>query len=211
MKNIDCELTRFLERARRAGDQMIVKTIQAVGVHGAPVDAPYCLRVSPGRSGSLQSDIFDKSCEENIGQDVRSKLLAYLAIRGRIRASNNNLGYQFHFGFGVKTDYELAIHWHEIGARAGDAYNMLSLGKIYSEKNSPVWDGPLAIKWFEKAINKGDTWAMGELGHCILCGKCVEQNFERAVELLEKAVAANPNRESFAKDLERARCREGCE
>ena len=82
---------------------------------------------------------------------------------------------------------------------------MVNLGKIYSEKDGPRWDGPKAIKWFEKAVAKGDTWAMGELGSCLLCGECAGKNASRARLLLEKAVAANPDRKDFAENLERAR------
>ena len=82
---------------------------------------------------------------------------------------------------------------------------MTNLGKIYSTKDSPKWDGPKAVKWFEKATAKGETWAMGELGHCLLCGKCAGKDVARARSLLEKAVAANPDRGDFVEELDRAR------
>ena len=89
--------------------------------------------------------------------------------------------------------------------RALFTYAMTNLGKIYSEKDGPKWNGPKAIKWFEKAVAKGETWAMGELGCCLLCGECAGKDASRALSLLEKAVAANPDRQDFAEKLERAR------
>ncbi len=90
-------------------------------------------------------------------------------------------------GIGTKTGIEIA-------ERAG-----------YLPKDGPKWNGPEAIKWFEKAVAKGETWAMGELGHCLLCGECAGKDVVRARSLLEKAVAANPGREDFAENLARAR------
>ena len=152
-------------------------------------------------------DIFNMTCEQKKADLHTAKLLAYLTDNGDV-SSLNNLGYLFHFGMGVETDYDLAVYWHLRGAEAGDHYSMLSLGKIFSEKNSPRWDGPEAIKWFEKAIEHGDDWAKGELGHCLLCGRCVERAFARAEALLEEAVAVCPDRKDFAESLEQARNRE---
>lgn len=205
--NIDRELTRILERAKRDKNIQVERTMRALGIDGAKVDGPFCVRLCPGTPRRLKLELFNMSCDESREDGERTKILAYLANHGVVNALNN-LGYQFHFGRGVKTDYDLAVYWHKLGAEAGDHYSMLSLGKIFSEKTSPVWDGPEAIKWFENAIKHGDDWAKGELGHCLLCGKCIERDFVRAESLLEDAVAACPDREDFAENLERARNRE---
>ena len=205
--NIDRGLRRALERAKRGGDANVERTIRALGIGEDRVSDPYTLRVKAQTRKGMLNEIFNLSCDAECGDARKAKLLAYLAEGGDV-PSLNNLGYLFHFGMGVKTDYDLAVYWHLRGAEAGDHYSMLSLGKIFSEKNSPRWDGPKAVEWFEKAIASGDDWAKGELGHCLICGRCVETDFERAESLLEEAVEACPDRADFAENLEKARNRE---
>lgn len=178
-------------------------TVQALGFGDGKIDEPFSIRIAPGTLAAQRRAIFYKAVNEE-DKVKASKLFAMLALRGHTQ-SRNNLGFHFHFGMGVPEDYDLAIYWHTLAARAGDAYAMTNLGKIYSTKHSPKWDGPKAIKWFEKATAKGETWAMGELGHCLLCGKCAGKDVARARSLLEKAVAANPDRGDFVEELDRAR------
>lgn len=200
---VDTNLCRSLELAKRQGDEMRVKTVQALGVGDGKIDEPFSIRIAPGTLAAQRRAIFYKAVDEE-DKVKASKLFAMLALRGHTE-SRNNLGFHFHFGMGVPVDYDLAIYWHTLAARAGDAYAMTNLGKIYSTKDSPKWDGSKAIKWFEKATAKGETWAMGELGHCLLCGKCAGKDVARARSLLEKAVAANPDRGDFVEELDRAR------
>ena len=199
---IDAELKRALLFARRRKDRLLEATVLALGIGDEPVSDGYVIRVAPGSEQAMLNAVFNKTLADDISDTNKSKLFAYLAIRGD-RASMNNLGYHFHFGGGVEVDYDLAEYWHLKGAEKGDAYCMLSLGKIYSEKDGPKWNGSLAVKWFEKAARRGDNWAKGELAHCILCGKCVERDLARAEDLLSAAVAACPDREDFVRDLKR--------
>ena len=197
---IDAELKRALLFARRRKDRLLEATVLALGIGDEPVSDGYVIRVAPGSERAMLNAVFNKTLADDISDIDKSKLFAYLAIRGD-RASMNNLAYHFHFGVGVAVDYDLAEYWHLKGAENGDVYCMLSLGKIYSEKDGPKWNGSLAVKWFEKAARRGDNWAKGELAHCILCGKCVERDLARAEELLTAAVEACPAREDFARDL----------
>ena len=201
---VDAMLRRSLELAKQRGDEMCARTVRAVGVGEESISQPFrFLDVKTGTLTEMRNEIFDQICNESDkGKEV--KLLAMLATRGHTE-SQHNLGYHFHFGLGVPVDYDLAIYWHTLAANAGDSYAMMNLGKIYSEKDGPRWDGPKAIELYEKAVAKGDTWAMGELGHCLLCGKCGGKNVAQARELLEVAVKANPDRKDFAESLEKAK------
>ena len=199
---VDEMLRRSLELAKRRGDEIGARTVRAVGVDENAIDNPFrFLDIRSGTLGEMKRQIFNIACDEK--DKVRSsKLFAMLALRGHMQ-SRCNLGYHFHFGMGVPVDYDLAVYWHTLAAEAGDACAMVNLGKIFSEKDGPKWDGPKAVEWFEKAVAKGDTWAMGELAHCLLCGECAGKDETRAQALLEKAVAANPDREDFAEDLKK--------
>lgn len=200
---VDEYLCHSMQQAKKSRDEMVVKTIQAFGIGDGKIEKPYSIRIAADTLAAQRREIFYKAVNER-NKVKASKLFAMLAIRGDTW-SRSNLGYQFHFGFGVPVDYDLAIFWHTLAAEVGDAKAMINLGKIYSEKNSPKWDGRKAIEWFEKAVIYGETWSMGELGHCLLCGKCAGKDVVRACSLLEKAVAENPDRKDFKKDLDRAR------
>ena len=209
---VDVNLYRAMEQAKRRGDEMRVKTVRALGIGDGKIDEPYSIRIAPGSFAAQLLAIFDKAVDlatsdKAVDEEDKvkaSKLLAMLALRGHT-LSRCNIGYHFNFGIGVPKDYDLAIYWYTLAAKAGDAYAMTNLGKLYSEKDGPKWDGIKAVRWFEKAVAKGETWAMGELGHCLLCGECAGKDVKRARSLLENAVAANPDRRDFASDLERAR------
>lgn len=202
--NVDRALKRILLKAQKEGDGMVARTIMALGVGAGKIEKPYEVYVPFGSVKSMRADLFNMTLDSKVGELEQAKILAYLSVRMG-GDSMNNLGYKFHFGFGVETDYDLAEYWHLKGAEAGDSYSMLSLGKIYSEKNGPKWNGKLAIEWFEKAVAAGETWSMGELGHCLLCGECGGRDVMRARSLLAKAVRANPDRADFKEDLKRAR------
>lgn len=201
---VDEMLRRSLERAKLQGDAFGERTVRAVVVDEHSTGLPFrFLDIASGTLGEMRERIFEKAI--SLASKLKKvKLFAMLALRGHMK-SQNNLGYHFHFGIGVSADYDLAIHWYTLAANAGDACAMTNLGKIFTEKDGPKWDGPKGIEWFEKAVAKGETWAMGELGHCLLCGKCAGKDVPRARSLLEKAVAANPDRHDFAENLERAR------
>ena len=209
---VDVNLYRAMEQAKRRGDEMRVKTVRALGIGDGKIDEPYSIRIAPGSFAAQLLAIFDKAVDlatsdKAVDEEDKvkaSKLLAMLALRGHT-LSRCNIGYHFNFGIGVPKDYDLAIYWYTLAAKAGDAYAMTNLGKLYSEKDGPKWDGIKAVRWFKKAVAKGETWAMGELGHCLLCGECAGKDVKRARSLLENAVAANPDRRDFASDLERAR------
>lgn len=197
---VDEELKRALLLAQREGDQMVESTVRAVGVGDDPISDAYEIRVAPASERGLLNNLFNMSLKDGVSDLHVCKLLAYLAIRGVVPAMNN-LGYVFHFGKGVVVDYDLAEYWHLRGAEKGSVACMLSLGKIYSEKTSPKWNGPKAIEWLEKAVAHNDSWAKGELAHCILCGECIQQDLKRAEQLLIEAVAESPDRKDFAEDL----------
>jgi len=200
--DVDASLFRELEFAKKKGDVMRVKTVQALGIGGGKIAEPYSIRIPSGSFADHRRAIFNMALHEE-DKTKTAKLFAMLAMQGST-ASRNNLGYHFHFGLGVPVDYDLAIYWHTLAAKAGDAYSMTNLGNIFSEKDSPRWDGPKAVKWLEKAVAKGETWGMNRLAHCLLCGQCGGKDVIRARSLLKKAADANPDRKDFAEDLQRS-------
>lgn len=183
-----------------AADDPVVRTIHAVGID----DCGDCwVDVEHDEGEAFLKDLFDAAYEKDMSEDDKARILACSAVLGHVYGMHD-LGWCFHFGKGVTSDYDLAIYWHTQAADRGDAYAMQNLGSIYTEENSPVWDGPKGIAWFEKAVAKGDCSAKGDLAHCLLCGKCVPKDAARAEMLLVDAIRANHEREDWQKDL--ARC-----
>lgn len=201
---IDRELRRMLERAKRDGDEIAEKTIRTVGIDERYRKDPFSIRVPFGSGRAMMNSLYSQTVVKGgLPEARKSRLVAYLALRGHVW-SQHYLGYRLHFGCGIKVDYPLAVHWHERAARKGDAYAMQSLGVIFTEKDSPVWDGPKGIAWFEKAVACGETHAMGSLGNCLLCGRCIAKDASRAAALLKKAVAAHPDMKNYRRNLKKA-------
>ena len=202
--DIDLELRRYLERAKRGGDAMVEDTIRAAGVSETGSGRSCRVRVEFGSD----SRMLDRLCSEadperdNGDERLKARCAVYLALRNHMWGIHN-LGWRFHFGKGVPVDIQKAIYWHEKSAAMGDELSMQNLGKIYSEMGSPVHDCAKAAAWFEKAIAAGETWSMGNLAHCLLCGEN-GKNVARALELSKMAAEANPAIDEFRQTYERA-------
>lgn len=174
-----------------------VKTIKCILDDG--IDVICSVEVDHLGGERFAEELFDCAYGE-VSERDKVAILACAALIGHCY-SMNDLGWCLHFGKGIKTNYELSIYWHERAAALGDSYAMQNLGKIYTEKDSPVWDGKKGIEWFEKAVKGGEVLAKGDLAHCLLCGKCVPKDASRAEELLVQAISCNHNREDWQEDL----------
>lgn len=186
-----------------AADDPVVRSVYAVGIGMDDEHGDYNVEVEDADGEAFLECLFNAAYKAGVSESHKAKILVCAAVLGHIQ-SMNDIGWCFHFGKGVQRDYDLAIYWHMQAADRGDKYAMQNLGKIYTEENSPVWDGPRGIVWFEKAVAHGEHFAMGDLARCLLCGKCVTKDESRAEELLVNAIRVNHDREDWQKDL--ARC-----
>ena len=193
-------LEKLLINPCLVADDPVARTIRAVDNSG---DGDCWVQVEHEDGEAFLTDLFDAAYKYGVLEVDKARILACAAVMGHVQ-SMNDLGWCFHFGKGVASDYDLAIYWHTQAADRGDAYAMQNLGQIYTAENSPVWDGPKGISWIEKAVAEGDCFAKGDLAHCLLCGKCVPKDVARAETLLVEAIRANHDREDWQKDL--ARC-----
>ncbi len=110
--------------------------------------------------------------------------------------SQNTLGNMYFDGIGVEQDYEKALAWYKKAeCNGGDA--TFGLGNIYREKGNMV----KALEWYGKnfILNEGlsgDILVLGGLyrikyilGVLYFSGEGVKQNYKKAFELLNGAVA----------------------
>ena len=186
-------------------DNPVARTIRAVNNS----DGGDCeVDVEHEDGEAFLTDLFNAAYKYGVSEVDKARILACAAVLGHVQ-SMNDLGWCFHFGKGVASNYDLSIYWHTQAADRGDAYAMQNLGQIYTAEKSPVWDGPKGISWFEKAVAEGDCFAKGDLAHCLLCGKCVPKDVARAETLLVEAIRVNHDREDWQKDLVRCPLKPG--
>ena len=116
-------------------------------------------------------------------------------VRGALEGdppSEHDIGAQFDQGYGVPVNKELAFYWFKLGAEHGDAFSMNDVANKYAKGVGTMFDGEEAIKWYTKSAELGTPEAKGNLAYCHLCGKCIERDPKKAVELLEEIIATAP-------------------
>ena len=106
-----------------------------------------------------------------------------LADKGDVQAQVG-LG-QLHYqgGRGVETDHDLARHYFEEAAEAGNAVAMAFLGKMYLEEHN----NDTAFKYFRKAADLNNPVGQSGLGMMYLYGKGVEKDYTKALDFFKKA------------------------
>lgn len=80
-------------------------------------------------------------------------------------------------------DNKLAIEWHERSVQSGNINSLFKLGEI----NEAIGKYDKAKYWYDKAIENNNASAMVNLGRMYRFGNGVEQSYENAKELFEKA------------------------
>jgi len=64
-----------------------------------------------------------------------------------------NLGYFYDVGIGVKPNRAAAMHWYMRAYRQGDCCSANNIGTIYRDEG----DSTRALEWFERAVDLGDS------------------------------------------------------
>jgi len=106
---VDEMLRRSLELAKNRGDEMMARTVRAVGVSEGSVVNPFrFLDIPSGTLSELRKRVFKKACRLHRGKS--EKLFAVLALRGDPQ-SQRKLGEIFRAGIGVEADRELSDYW----------------------------------------------------------------------------------------------------
>ena len=119
----------------------------------------------------------------NSGEPVTARIWFQKAAEQGFARSQNELGLLYLDGEGVTCDRNQAAMWFEKAAEQGHAGAMNNLGSIYAENE----DYEKAVVWFERSAGKGYIEGLYNLAMCYLEGKGVEQNKEKAKQLLKSA------------------------
>jgi TPR repeat protein len=78
--------------------------------------------------------------------------------------AQNNLGYLYYKGQGVKQDYTTAIKWFQLSAAQENAMAQANLGIAYAKGLGVTKNYNEAVKWFRLAAAQGDARAQFNLG-----------------------------------------------
>ena len=114
------------------------------------------------------------------------ELLLPLAKKGDADAQYK-IGGQYHFGQGVKKDYEKALFWYSKAAEQGHARAQFSVGAAYDNGRAVVKDDAEAVKWYRKSAENGYSEGQYNLGTAYLFGNGVSKNYAEAEKWLLKA------------------------
>jgi ribosomal protein L7/L12 len=91
----------------------------------------------------------------------------------------------YHFGYGVKQNYQVAASWLNKSADFGPS--SYQLGLKYEEGHGCGVDMAEAAKWYRKAANVGMPEAQYRLGLCYIRGEGVVGNDTKGLNLINKA------------------------
>ena len=102
-----------------------------------------------------------------------------------------NLALCYHFGYGIKQNYQVAASWFNKSAKLGFAPSMYQLGEKYEEGYGCTVDMTEAAKWYRKAANLGMPEAQFRLGLCYINGTGVVGNRQKGIDFIKKAAEQN--------------------
>jgi len=106
------------------------------------------------------------------------KLFRPLAEQGNADAQNN-LGWAYEQGSGVKRDFKEAMKWYRLAAEQRSARAEYSLGVLYYNGSGVAKNLQDAMKWYRMAAAQGDPKAQYNLGFMYANGEGVSQNLSR--------------------------------
>ena len=189
---VERELVEARCAAEAAGDELFVRSCQLSGIAAVLTAVPCTVEVEEGwTDAEREAYLKDKIKEVGTTPADARKIRLYLGWRGHAW-SQFALGYDFHFGKGVKLDCALARYWYGKAAEQGIAEAQNNLANLYSDGLGGEVDVDNALYWYEKSSKAGDIVASANLGWQLVKGKGVKHDFRRAAALLKEYLAENP-------------------
>jgi len=105
--------------------------------------------------------------------------------------AQNDVGWLYQNGWGVKQDYAEAATWYRKAADQGNATAQCNLGWLYRKGFGVNQDYSEAMTWFRKAGNQGDVKAQTNIGWLYEKGFGVNQDYAEAMIWYRKAADQN--------------------
>lgn len=101
--------------------------------------------------------------------------------------AQNNMGWHYYHGDGVKQNYEEAFKWFSKAANLGEAGAQFNIGIMYANGTGVKQDLAEAAKWYRKSAEQGKASAQLNLGMMYISGRGIRQNIEEGTKWLSKA------------------------
>lgn len=102
-------------------------------------------------------------------------------------AAQNNIGWLYQNGWGVKQDYAEAANWYRKAAEKGDATGQVNLGWLYRKGHGVQQDYAAAMAWFRKSADQNNAAAKANIGWLFEKGFGVRQDYAEAMLWFRKA------------------------
>lgn len=115
---------------------------------------------------------------------------------------HRRLGHIFYFGhLSIPVDKARGIwHWQK-GVELGETDCIYNIGILHEDGEYLERDFEKSFSLFKRAAEKGHLAAMDRLACCYICGRGVEQNREKGLQLLLKAGELGKEREAKEREL----------
>lgn len=94
--------------------------------------------------------------------------------------AENNIGWLYENGFGVKQDYTEALNWFRKAASGGYAEAQNNIGWVYQNGWGVKQDYVEAMTWYRKAAQQGNVRASTNIGFLYNNGLGVKQDYSEA-------------------------------
>lgn len=148
-------------------------------------------------AGPVQAQDFEKGMAAYQSRDYATALKEWrpLAERGDAFVQNN-IGWMYYKGEGLRRDYTQAVKWFHIAAKQGDAVGQLNIAFMYAEGKGLRQDYAEAVKWFRMAAKQGHPKAHYNLGLSYYEGQGAPQDKQTA-HMWFNLAAANGLGEAF--------------
>jgi uncharacterized protein len=101
--------------------------------------------------------------------------------------AQNNIGYLYHHGRGVKQDYIQAMRWYSKASEQGDANAQKNIGYLYQNGQGVKQDYMQAMQWYLKAAEQDNMEAQNFVSLLYYEGNGINQDKEKAKEWFLKA------------------------
>jgi TPR repeat protein len=102
-------------------------------------------------------------------------------------AAQNNLGWMYKNGQGVKRDMAKAAAWYLKAAAQGNAHSQKNIGDMYKKGEGVKKNIAEAIKWYGKAAEQGDKDGQAALGDMYNLGLGMQKDTSAAANWYRKA------------------------
>ncbi len=111
-------------------------------------------------------------------------------------------------GTGVKQNYTKALQWYRKHTKTEDGTTTMTLvGDYYYEGIGTEQNYSKAAKWYQKASERDYSDGHYKLGVCYQNGNGVPKDFDKAIDLFEKAyMQCHPEAEKVLAELEKQQC-----